>query len=83
MDFPSLKAPQFLAILERAPLNYSVVRQSGGSHRQLESSNGYPPLGFSWHDRMTINGGVIRRVLVDRVGLAEPDAMKAVKGRLK
>jgi len=34
-DFPSMKAKRLLATLERKPLGYSVVRQSG-SHRRLE-----------------------------------------------
>lgn len=39
---PSLKAKRLLAVLERAPLSYRVVRQSG-SHRRMESP-GYPAL---------------------------------------
>jgi predicted RNA binding protein YcfA (HicA-like mRNA interferase family) len=37
--FPSLKAKQFLKVLEAEPLGYRVVRQTG-SHRTLEASVG-------------------------------------------
>jgi predicted RNA binding protein YcfA (HicA-like mRNA interferase family) len=32
--FPSMKAKRLLAVLERQPLGYEVVRQSG-SHRRM------------------------------------------------
>jgi predicted RNA binding protein YcfA (HicA-like mRNA interferase family) len=34
--FPSMKAKRLLAVLERQPLGYSVVRQSG-SHRRMQA----------------------------------------------
>ena len=77
MQFPSLKATRLLAVLTREPLNYRVVRQKG-SHRKLTSASGYPPLTFSWHDRVTIPGGLVKEILTDRVGLNEPDALRLV-----
>jgi predicted RNA binding protein YcfA (HicA-like mRNA interferase family) len=74
MEFPSLKAKQLLAVLAREPLAYEVARQKG-SHRKLRSRNGYPDLTFSWHDRATIPPGLVRRTLVDRVGLNEDQAL--------
>jgi predicted RNA binding protein YcfA (HicA-like mRNA interferase family) len=71
--FPSLKAKQLLKVLEAEPLNYRVVRQTG-SHRTLESP-GRPKLTFAFHDRATIAPGLIRQILVRRVGLAEEDAL--------
>ena len=82
MDFPSLQAPRFLAVLQRAPLNYRVVAQEG-SHRTLESESGYPKIGFSWHDRVTISGSKVRRELMTKVGLSEQEAFDAVHGKLK
>jgi predicted RNA binding protein YcfA (HicA-like mRNA interferase family) len=73
-SFPSLKARQLLAVLKRSPLSYRVVRQSG-SHRRLESP-AYPPLTFALHDKATIPAGLVRKVLVREVGLAEDEARK-------
>jgi len=69
-----VKAKRLLAVLERAPLNYRVVRQSG-SHRRLESPN-HPPLTFAFHDRATIPAGLVRKILVRDAGLAEDEARK-------
>jgi predicted RNA binding protein YcfA (HicA-like mRNA interferase family) len=73
LAFPSLKARKMLAILMREPLCYAITRQRG-SHRKLESRNGYPPLGFSFHDRATIPPGLVRKILVHDVGLTEEQA---------
>lgn len=75
MEFPSLKAKQFLAVLQREPLNYTIVRHKG-SHRRLESASGYPPIGLSYHDGQTVPPGVIRKYLVKRIGLTEAEALK-------
>ncbi|MBA3423873.1 MAG: type II toxin-antitoxin system HicA family toxin [Rubrobacteraceae bacterium] len=77
MDFPSLKAQKFLRVLLREPLNYEVTRQNG-SHRKLESRNGYPDLLFSFHDGVTIPGGAVKKILVKDVGLDEDSARKLV-----
>ena len=50
-QFPSLKAKQLLAVLQREPLNYRVARQSG-SHRRLEAP-GRPSFSFAFHDSAT------------------------------
>jgi predicted RNA binding protein YcfA (HicA-like mRNA interferase family) len=72
--FPSLKAKQLLKVLEAEPLGYRVVRQTG-SHRTLEAP-GRPKLTFAFHDRATIAPGLIRQILMRRVGLAEEDALR-------
>lgn len=72
--FPSMKAKKVLAILERKPLGYRVARQSG-SHRRMESP-AYPPLTFAFHDKATIPAGLVRKILVRDVGLAEDEARK-------
>ncbi len=72
--FPSVKAKKLLAILERAPLNYRVVWQSG-SHRRLESE-GRPSFTFAFHDKATIRPALVRKILVGDVGLAEDEARK-------
>jgi predicted RNA binding protein YcfA (HicA-like mRNA interferase family) len=77
VEFPSLKAQQLLRVLMRKPLNYKVVRQSG-SHRKLESRNGYPNVGFSFHNKRTIPGGMVRKILTEDVGLTEAEARKLV-----
>lgn len=75
--FPSLKARDLLSILLRAPFEYRVVRQSG-SHRRLESSRGFPPLTFSFHDGDTIPPGLVRKTLCKDIGLTEEEALKLV-----
>ncbi|HVY95349.1 MAG TPA: type II toxin-antitoxin system HicA family toxin [Solirubrobacterales bacterium] len=72
--FPSVKAKRLLAILERSPLNYRVARRSG-SHRRMESP-GRPALTFAFHDKATIAGGLVRKILVKDVGLDEDEARK-------
>ena len=73
-QFPTMKAKRLLAALEREPLNYRVSRQSG-SHRRMEAP-GRPPLTFAFHDSATIPSGLVRKVLVRDVGLAEDEARK-------
>jgi predicted RNA binding protein YcfA (HicA-like mRNA interferase family) len=72
-SFPSMKAKRLLAVLERQPLGYEVVRRSG-SHRRLKSPH-HPPLTFAFHDRATIPAGLVRKVLVKDVGLDEEEAL--------
>jgi predicted RNA binding protein YcfA (HicA-like mRNA interferase family) len=72
--FPSFKAKKLLAVLERSPLGYRTVRRSG-SHRRMESPS-YPPLTFAFHDKATIPAGLVRKILVSQVGLAEDEARK-------
>lgn len=72
--FPSMKAKRLLAVLERQPLDYEVVRQSG-SHRRMRSP-GHPPLTFAFHDGATIPAGLVRKILVKDVGLDEEEARK-------
>jgi predicted RNA binding protein YcfA (HicA-like mRNA interferase family) len=69
-----MKAKRLLAVLERKPLGYRVVRQTG-SHRRLRSAR-YPPLTIAFHDRATISGDHVRKILIKQVGLAEGAARK-------
>jgi predicted RNA binding protein YcfA (HicA-like mRNA interferase family) len=71
--FPSLKAKQLMKVLKRQPLCYSVVSQVG-SHRKLESANGYPPIDFVFHDKVEVPPGLVRRMLCHHVGLTEEEA---------
>lgn len=75
--FPSMRGRELLRVLTREPLNYEVIRQRG-SHRKLESTNGCPPLVFSFHDGQEIPPRVVRKVLVQDVGLAEQGALRLV-----
>jgi predicted RNA binding protein YcfA (HicA-like mRNA interferase family) len=74
--FPSLKAQRLLSILTGKPLGYRVVRQSG-SHRRLEAE-GRPALTFAFHDRASIPGGMVRKILIVQVGLSEDEARRLV-----
>jgi predicted RNA binding protein YcfA (HicA-like mRNA interferase family) len=73
-----MRGRELLRILTREPLNYNVTRQRG-SHRKLESSSGYPPLVFSFHDGQEIPPRVVRKILVQDVGLAEQDALDSYR----
>jgi predicted RNA binding protein YcfA (HicA-like mRNA interferase family) len=73
-SFPAIKAKKLLATLQRDPLNYRVARQSG-SHRRLVAEH-YPPLTFAFHDNQTIAPGLVRKILVRDVGLAEDEALR-------
>jgi predicted RNA binding protein YcfA (HicA-like mRNA interferase family) len=72
--FPSLKARQLRRVLEAEPLGYRVVRQTG-SHRTMRSA-GRPTITFAFHDRATLAPGLVREVLVRRVGLSEDEALR-------
>jgi predicted RNA binding protein YcfA (HicA-like mRNA interferase family) len=77
VQFPALKAQQLLAVLQREPLGYEIVRQRG-SHRRLRSRNGFPDVAFSYHSGASIPPGAVRKVLVGDVGLSEDDARRLV-----
>jgi len=76
-----MSAGQFLAVLMRAPLSYEITRQKG-SHRKLEAP-GRPALLWSYHDSATVPPGVIRKYLVNEIGMSESDAMALLKGRYR
>jgi predicted RNA binding protein YcfA (HicA-like mRNA interferase family) len=82
VDFPSLKSKKLLALLKREPLSYEVKRQNG-SHRRLESTNDFPTLSFSFHDKATVGPGAVEKVLTQDVGLSKADALLAIDGKLK
>lgn len=73
-----MRGRELLRLVKRKPLSYKVVaesRKSGGGHRKLESPNGYPPLMFSFHDNADIKPRVVRKVLVNDIGLTEEEAL--------
>lgn len=67
-----MKSRRLLAVLQREPLAYEVVRQNG-SHRRLKSPR-YPPLTYAFHDNATLPGGLVRKILTEDVGLANAEA---------
>lgn len=71
--FPSVRWPELERILAREPLAYATIRQKG-SHRTLESANGYPRLHLAFHDQAEIPGGLLRKVLMGDIGLSEEEA---------
>ena len=72
-EFPSIKAKDLLKILEREPLNYRAVRQSG-SHRRMKAP-GRPTITFAFHDERSLAPSEVRSVLVKDVGLADDEAL--------
>jgi predicted RNA binding protein YcfA (HicA-like mRNA interferase family) len=69
-----MRARELLAVLQREPLGYRVVRQRG-SHRRLKAP-GRPPLTFAFHDRATVAPGLVRKILCRDVGLGEAEALE-------
>lgn len=69
--FRAMKARELLRLLERAPLGYEVVRQTG-SHRRMEA-RGRPPLTFAFHDSQELPPGLVRKILKRDVGLADDE----------
>lgn len=58
--FPSMKAAALVAILEKEPLGYSIVRQKG-PHRTFRAKE-RPQILFSYHDGATVPPGVVRKI---------------------
>ena len=73
--FPSRKARELRRVLARAPLSYRSKRSPGGSHIRLTSAAGYPELTWAHHDRATLPPGLVRKILVEQVGLSEEEAL--------
>lgn len=73
-------ARALLRLLERKPLQYRQTNKTGGSHRRMESDAGYPMLFFSFHDGVTVGGTMVKKVLLDQVGLDEATARAILKG---
>jgi len=70
--FPAVKSKRFFKILKG--LGYEVKRQNG-SHRVM-TAPGRKPLVFAFHDGATVPPGLVRKVLMDEVGLAEDEALE-------
>ena len=75
--FPSMKSRRFLALLQREPLSYVIVR-SNGSHKTLASPH-YPTLTYSFHDSRELSGNEIRKVLTRQVGLNLNEALEITR----
>ena len=76
-QFPSMKTKELIKCLCRSPLYYKITRQRG-SHRTLRSEN-YPEIRISYHDKFEISGFMIRKILIEEVGLTEELARKVIK----
>jgi len=74
-DFRSMRATELLRVLTRPPLGYRIDRQTG-SHRRMVSSSGFPPLTFAFHDGDSLPPGLVRKILVRDIGLAEDEARR-------
>jgi len=75
--FKSLKAGIFYRLLCSNPLNYSLNKSKGGSHRSLIAP-GRLPINFTWHESVEISGYKVRKVLIERALLTEEEAYKLV-----
>ncbi len=75
--FPSMKAKELLHLLQRKPLNYTIVRQRG-SHKRLRSNVGNT-FTFAYHGSEELSGKQVFYILVVQVGLSEALAMEVLK----
>lgn len=73
-QFPAAKAMRLLAVLQREPLRYEILRQRG-SHRHLRAP-GRPDVLFSFHDGATVAPGLVRHMLVKTIGLDKAEALE-------
>lgn len=76
-NFPTTKARDLLNILLRKPLNYRIMR-TRGSHRILISP-GKPRVVYSYHDSEELSGHMVRKILVNGVGLKESEALEVLR----
>ena len=74
-QYPSMKARELRRVLEREPLEYTMVRQKSGSHMVLTSQNGYRRLVWAFHDGQTLSPGLVRTILKNQVGLSDDVAL--------
>lgn len=76
-----MKAKALLRVLQREPLAYKAEKKgAGSSHRKLVSRNGFPVLFFSFHDNQNIGGTMVRKILVNQVGLDDETALEILGG---
>jgi predicted RNA binding protein YcfA (HicA-like mRNA interferase family) len=72
--FPAMRWPQLRRVLEREPLGYRIARQVG-SHRTMTAPS-RPTLLLSFHDRQEIPGSLVRKILLNDIGLTEREALE-------
>lgn len=78
-QFPAVRWPKLRRVLERRPLFYKVVRESG-SHRRLEAPD-RPSLILAFHNDEDIPPGLVRKILVKDIGLGEAEALALIRGK--
>lgn len=71
-----MRAARLAALLEK--LCGQPVRQKG-SHRQFTRPDGGGTFTFAFHDRETIPGGQVRRILMVDVGLSVKQAREVIR----
>lgn len=71
-----MRAARLAALLEK--LCGQPVRQKG-SHRQFARPDGVGTFTFAFHDRETIPGGQVRRILIVDVGLSIERAREVIR----
>ncbi len=81
--FPNLSGRQMRKILTRIcgdPLKKPGGKQRGrGSHTHFKSPINGKQFMFSYHDGASVNGGIVRQILVTQVGLSLDEARRALK----
>jgi len=82
-QFPSMRGRELYRHLARKPLSYrqDPDRSREGSHRTLVS-DAYPDLHLAFHDGAEVAPGLVRKILVQDVGLSPDEALRHLGGRL-
>lgn len=71
--WPSLRGAKLARIIEK--YSGAPIRQNG-SHRRYRGR--HKEFTFSYHDGAEVNGNIVRRVLIEDIGLTEAEARKEV-----
>lgn len=77
--FPAMKARKLESILRRR-YGYGEARQNG-SHRVMESTDGYPRLTLAFGSGTELGGAMVRQILTRQVRLTLEEARDAVADR--
>ena len=73
-----MRSTEMLALLQRAPLGYVIVRVNG-SHHVMEAA-GRPRVVLACHAGQTLPPGLVRKILLKDVGL-DADTALAILSR--
>lgn len=71
--WPTLRGAALARIIEK---HCGTPIRQNGSHRRY--SGKHKEFSYAYHDRDEVNGNIVRRILVQDVGLSPPEARREV-----